>query len=182
MNEKGDIMKKEKKRNAPVTIIMGSDSDRDIMLETANVLKSFGVGYHITVSSAHRSPNRTRQLVKRQEKEGALVFIVGAGKAAHLAGVIAAETSLPVIGVPIESHPFHGIDSLLSTVQMPAGVPVATMATGKAGAKNAALFAVQILAMSDTRLKDKLIQYKSGLEESVESKAINIERLSWLPD
>ncbi|OGL47081.1 MAG: 5-(carboxyamino)imidazole ribonucleotide mutase [Candidatus Schekmanbacteria bacterium RBG_13_48_7] len=165
-----------------ISILMGSDSDKDIMLESANILKTFDVGFDISVTSAHRSPNRTRQIVKQKEQQGTKIFIVGAGRAAHLPGVIAAETCLPVIGIPIETSPFNGLDSLLSIVQMPGGVPVATMATGKTGAKNAALLAIQILALSDDSLKDRLKKYKNELEKSVVTKANSIEKLSWQPE
>jgi len=174
-------MTRKKNDTASVVIVMGSDSDKDIMSEAARTLKDFGIGYEITVSSAHRSPDRTRKLVKQKTRDGIRLFIVGAGRAAHLAGVIAAETHLPVIGVPVESPPFDGLDSLLSTVQMPAGIPVATMATGKAGARNAALFALQILALNDKNLEKKLKSYKIKLAEGVAEKARVMEKLSWYP-
>lgn len=150
-----------------VAILMGSDSDLDLMLEAAKALDQFGVGYEMEVTSAHRSPARTRQFVEKAPERGIKVFIVGAGAAAHLAGVVAAETTLPVIGVPINSSPLAGVDSLYSTVQMPAGVPVATMAIGKAGAANAGVLATQILALSDARLRKKLAEFKSNLSEKV---------------
>ncbi len=128
-----------------VLIIMGSDSDLPIMEEAEKVLKKFKIPYDTTVASAHRSPKRTVKLTTEAEKKGIEVIIAGAGSAAHLAGVIAAHTILPVIGVPIDSSPLKGIDALFSTVQMPPGIPVATMAIGKAGAKNAAILAAQIL-------------------------------------
>ena len=165
----------------PVTIIMGSDSDREILLEACNVLKQFRIGFHITVSSAHRSPDRTRKLIKDSEGAGTRIFIIGAGRAAHLAGVVAAETCLPVIGVPIESGSFKGFDALLSTVQMPAGIPVATMATGNAGARNAALLAVQILALNNDDLREKIAAYKHELAIGVTKKASMIEQDSWEP-
>src|SRR3990172_2723502 len=126
-----------------VTIVMGSDSDLAVMDEAAKVLELFDVPYEMTVSSAHRAPDRTLKIAETAEKRGIKVIIAGAGYAAHLAGFIAAKTTLPVIGVPIDSSALKGLDSLLSTVQMPAGVPVATVAIGKAGAKNTRIFTVQ---------------------------------------
>ncbi|MBI3601201.1 MAG: 5-(carboxyamino)imidazole ribonucleotide mutase [Nitrospinae bacterium] len=153
-----------------VGIVMGSDSDLPVMEEAASVLDSFGVGYEITITSAHRSPDKTREYVRSAEKRGIKIIIAGAGWAAHLAGVIAAETTLPVIGVPIDSSPLLGLDSILSTLQMPSGIPVATMALGKGGAKNAAILAVQILAVSDESLQKKLRAYKKKLADEVEEK------------
>lgn len=150
-----------------VAILMGSDSDLELMLEAAKVLDQFGIAYQVEVTSAHRSPARTRQFVDEAPGRGIKVFIVGAGAAAHLAGAVAAETTLPVIGVPINSSPLAGVDSLYSTVQMPAGVPVATMAIGKAGATNAGVLAVQMLALSDEALQQRLVEYKNGLAEKV---------------
>ena len=139
-----------------VLIVMGSESDREVMNKTAEVLSSFGIGYEIVVSSAHRDPEKTRKLAKEAEKKGINVIIAGAGMAAHLPGVIAAHTKLPVIGVPLPSLPFKGMDSFFSILQMPSGVPVATMSVGNAGAKNAAILAAQILALSDNKLRKKL--------------------------
>ena len=140
---------------APVVgIIMGSDSDLPVMQEAFEVLTNFGIPAEITVASAHRSPQRVSEYARSARRRGLKVLIAGAGGAAHLAGVLAAETSLPVIGVPIESSPLTGWDALLSTVQMPAGVPVATMAVGKAGAGNAAILAAQILAVADSKLQE----------------------------
>lgn len=150
-----------------VAILMGSDSDLELMLEAAKVLDQFGIAYQVEVTSAHRSPARTRQFVDEAPGRGIKVFIVGAGAAAHLAGAVAAETTLPVIGVPINSSPLAGVDSLYSTVQMPAGVPVATMAIGKAGATNAGVLAVQMLALLDEALQQRLVEYKNGLAEKV---------------
>jgi phosphoribosylaminoimidazole carboxylase PurE protein len=134
----------EKKGETPVVgIVMGSDSDLPVMKEAEKVLNQFHVPYEITLSSAHRSPDRTIRYAKSAEERGLEVIIVGAGAAAHLAGVIASETILPVIGIPIDSSPLRGVDSLLATVQMPGGIPVATMAIGKAGAKNAAILAAK---------------------------------------
>jgi phosphoribosylaminoimidazole carboxylase PurE protein len=143
-----------------VLILMGSTSDEAVMEEAAETLKTFGVPFRVTVASAHRSPERVRNLVEEAEKDGCKVFIAGAGWAAHLAGVVASLTVRPVIGVPISSSPLQGLDSLLSTVQMPGGVPVATMAIGKGGAKNAALMAISILALDDDGLKEKLVVHR----------------------
>src|SRR5213592_3591586 len=135
---------------------MGSDSDLSVMQEAVKVLKQFEVGYEIGVYSAHRSPHRTLDYVKSARDRGLKVIIAGAGSSAHLAGVTAAETTLPVIGVPIDSSPLSGWDALLATVQMPPGVPVATMGVGKSGATNAGIFAVQVLAIGDETLTKKL--------------------------
>ncbi len=150
---------------------MGSDSDFPIMEETSKVLEKFGVAHEITVSSAHRSPERTRKYTLGAPKRGIKILIAGAGAAAHLAGVIAAETTLPVIGVPIGSSALNGLDALLSTTQMPGGVSVAGMAIGKAGAKNAGVLAVQILALSDKNLYKKLVKYKKDQAKEVERKS-----------
>ncbi|OLD57880.1 MAG: 5-(carboxyamino)imidazole ribonucleotide mutase [Acidobacteria bacterium 13_1_40CM_2_56_5] len=160
---------------ALVGIIMGSDSDLPIMQEAANVLKQFEIPYEIGVYSAHRSPHRTAEYVKSARQRGLKVIIAGAGSSAHLAGVTAAETTLPVIGVPINSSPLSGLDSLLSTVQMPPGVPVATMGVGKSGATNAGIFAVQILALDDEDLMKHLVEYKEWLEKAVEEKSRKVQ-------
>lgn len=156
-----------------VLIIAASDSDLEIICNAGKVLDEFGVEYEMTVSSAHRSPDRTNQLVEKAQKEGVKVIIASAGMAAHLAGVAAGQFPLPVIGVPIQSGVLQGIDSLLSTMQMPPGVPVATVAIN--GAKNAGILAVQILATSDSGLEGKLIEYKKRLAEEVEVKARKLE-------
>lgn len=158
-----------------VGILMGSDSDLPVMEEAAKVLKEFGIAYEMTVSSAHRTPKRTSDYAKSAQERGIKVIIAGAGSAAHLAGFIAAETTLPVIGVPIDSSPLKGLDSLLSTVQMPGGVPVASMAIGKAGAKNAGLFAAQILATADDRLAKALKAHREEMARQVEAKAEKIK-------
>jgi phosphoribosylaminoimidazole carboxylase PurE protein len=150
---------------------MGSDSDLDTMREAAKILEEFGIEYEIDVSSAHRSPARTSEYARKAAARGIRVIIAGAGGAAHLAGVIAAHTSLPVIGVPIPSTSLHGMDSLLATVQMPAGIPVATVAIGKPGATNAGILAAQILALSSDTLVKKLAAYKEKLVHSVEEKS-----------
>ena len=160
-----------------VGILMGSDSDLGVMQEAVKVLKQFEIGFEIGVYSAHRSPHRTLEYVKSARERGLRVIIAGAGSSAHLAGVTAAETTLPVIGVPIDSSPLSGLDSLLSTVQMPPGVPVATMGVGKSGATNAAFFAIQILAVSDETLAKKLADYKDQLEKSVAEKSKRVQEL-----
>ena len=156
-----------------VAILMGSDSDLPVMEEASKILAEFKVPYEITVSSAHRSPERTAEFARKAAGQGLEVIIAGAGGAAHLAGVIAGHTILPVIGVPMESA-LLGLDSLLSTVQMPAGVPVATVAIGKAGARNAGILAVQILAGKRPDLKKALFRYKAGLAAKVAEQAKKI--------
>lgn len=154
-----------------VLIVMGSDSDMPIMEETGKILNEFGITYEMTIASAHRSPERAARLASGAEKQGIDVIIAGAGAAAHLAGVIAAHTILPVIGVPINSSPLQGLDALFSTVQMPPGVPVAAMAVGKAGAKNAAILAAEIIGRKDARIVKKLKEYKTRMVSEVEKKA-----------
>ncbi len=146
-----------------VLILYGSESDRTTMEETGRVLESFGVAHRLEMASAHRSPDRVRDLVREAPAEGIQVFVAAAGMANHLAGAVAAHTTLPVIGVPLGGASLGGADSLYSTVQMPAGVPVATVAIGTAGAKNAAVLAVQILAISDRGLALKLEDLKLRL-------------------
>jgi phosphoribosylaminoimidazole carboxylase PurE protein len=165
-----------KKNKQLVGIVMGSDSDFPILAEALQVLDSFSVPYEVIVSSAHRSPARTSEYSRTAVSRGIEVIIVGAGSAAHLAGVIASETPLPVIGIPIDSSPLNGIDALLSTVQMPAGVPVATLAIGKAGARNAAIFAVTILSLKDTGLRKKLMSFRSELAAQVEKKSQELQK------
>lgn len=154
-----------------VSIVMGSDSDLDIMREAAKALEDFGIAYEIDVTSAHRSPERTAEHARKAAGRGIRVIIAGAGGAAHLAGVIAAHTTLPVIGVPIPSTSLNGMDSLLATVQMPAGIPVATVAIGKAGATNAGILAAQILGLASESLARKLEALKETLANSVEEKS-----------
>jgi len=161
--------------NAKVLILMGSDSDLPVMEGAAKMLDEFGISYHMTVSSAHRTPDRTLKLVKDAEKSGVKVIIAGAGAAAHLAGVVASHTTLPVIGVPIDSSSLHGIDALYSTVQMPPGIPVATMAVGKAGAKNAAIFTAQIIGLGDPAIAAALKDQKKKMAEEVVKKAKKVE-------
>ncbi len=154
-----------------VLIVMGSDSDLPLMKETGKMLDHFGVPYEMRIASAHRSPELVDEIVSRAEKEGVVAIIAGAGAAAHLAGVIASKTTLPVIGVPIDSSPLKGVDALYATVQMPPGVPVATMAVGKAGAKNAGIFAAQIIASTDKKVERLLKDFKRSLAAEVKRKS-----------
>jgi phosphoribosylamine--glycine ligase len=173
--KKNQKRSKETRNGPKVGVVMGSDSDMDIMQETAAVMKRFGIPYEMTVASAHRSPKRAAEYAASAKSRGIGVIIAGAGHAAHLAGVMAAHTSLPVIGVPIDSSALKGLDSLLSTVQMPPGVPVATVSIGKPGARNAGILAVQILALSDSSLQQKLASFKQEMADQVEEKAKKIE-------
>ena len=157
-----------------VLILMGSDSDAPVMQSAVDALKEFGISSEMTVASAHRSPARVMRLVEEAPGRGVKLFIVGAGAAAHLGGVVAAHTILPVIGVPIDSSALKGMDALLATVQMPPGVPVATMAIGKAGATNAAVFAAQILGVADKGMAKKLDDYKKKLADKVEAAAAKL--------
>jgi 5-(carboxyamino)imidazole ribonucleotide mutase len=154
-----------------VSIVMGSDSDLEIMREAGKALEDFGIAYEIDVTSAHRSPDRTAEYARKAAGRGIRVIIAGAGGAAHLAGVIAAHTSIPVIGVPIPSTSLQGMDSLLATVQMPAGIPVATVAIGKPGATNAGILAAQILALSSEALTTKMAAHKEKLAKGVDEKS-----------
>jgi len=156
---------------ALVSIVMGSDSDLEIMREAAKALDGFGIGYEIDVTSAHRSPERTAEYARKAADRGIRVIIAGAGGAAHLAGVIAAHTTLPVIGVPIPSTALNGLDSLLATVQMPAGIPVATVAIGAPGATNAGILAAQILGLASAAIAKKLDDHKTKLANGVEEKS-----------
>lgn len=158
-----------------VLILMGSDSDAPVMQPAMDLLREFGVSCEMTVASAHRSPARVQRLLDDAPGRGVKVFIVGAGAAAHLAGMVAAHTTRPVIGVPIDSSALNGLDALLSTVQMPPGVPVATVSIGKPGATNAAVLAAQILAVGDPALTDRLERYKGELAEKVERAAERIK-------
>ncbi|MCK9595005.1 MAG: 5-(carboxyamino)imidazole ribonucleotide mutase [Candidatus Omnitrophica bacterium] len=150
-----------------ISIIMGSQSDMETLQGAVDVLKDFGVGFDIRVLSAHRTPQDVERYVEEASEKGTKVFIAAAGGAAALAGVIASHTTLPVIGIPIETRSLKGLDSLLSTVQMPAGIPVASMAIGSAGAKNAALFALQILGTSDKKIRQKMSGYKKDMRAKV---------------
>src|ERR1051326_4026583 len=157
-----------------VLILMGSDSDATTMQPAVDVLKEFGITSEMTVASAHRSPARVLSLVSEAPARGVKVFIVGAGAAAHLAGVVAAHTTLPVIGVPIDSSALKGLDALLSTVQMPPGVPVATVAIGKPGATNAGVLAAQMIALGDAALAGRLRDYKVMLALKVDAAAARL--------
>jgi len=164
-----------KKKTPWVAILMGSDSDLPVMEEAAKVLAEFDIPFEMTVSSAHRSPDRTAEYARKAAERGIEVLIAGAGGAAHLAGVVAAHTILPVIGIPMEST-LRGFDSLLSTVQMPAGVPVATVAVGKSGARNAGILAAQILAGKHPKLKKYLLRHKAALVARVTEQAKKIAK------
>ena len=155
-------------RKPVIAILMGSKSDMDVMSEATRVLAEFNIPFEKRVMSAHRTPDKVRDFVLNAEEKGFKIFIAGAGKAAHLAGMIAAMTLLPVIGVPMPTSDLGGLDSLLSTVQMPGGVPVATTAIGKAGARNAAILAAEILALSDENLKSTLQHYREMMRDQVD--------------
>lgn len=159
-----------------VLIIMGSDSDLPVMEEAAKALHRFNIPCILTVASAHRTPERTLRLVKNAEKSGIEVIIAGAGMAAHLPGVVASHTIIPVIGVPLNASPLGGMDALLSMVQMPPGIPVATVAVGKAGAVNAGLLAAQIMARNNPALARNILDYRKEMALEVEEKAAKIER------
>jgi phosphoribosylaminoimidazole carboxylase PurE protein len=150
-----------------VAILMGSKSDMEEMQRASKMLEELGIGHEVVVTSAHRSPEQTAEYVKSARARGIQVFIAGAGRAAHLAGAVAANTTLPVLGVPLESGALKGMDSLLSTVQMPAGVPVGTLAIGGSGAENAAILAAQILALADERLAEALAARKRKMAADV---------------
>jgi len=157
-----------------ISVIMGSESDLETVQGGIDILKQFKVKAEVKVLSAHRTPKELVQYVEAAPKRGTKVFIAAAGGAAALAGVIAAHTTLPVIGIPIETSSLKGMDSLLSTVQMPAGIPVASMAIGKAGAKNAALFALEILATSDRKMEAKLKKYKADMRDKIKKIKIRV--------
>ncbi len=159
-----------------IGVVMGSDSDLDTMKEALNMLKEFGLEYDVEVMSCHRAPHRAFQYAAEAEKKGYGIIIAGAGGAAHLAGILASLTTIPVIGVPIMTQGLGGLDSLYSMVQMPGGVPVATMAIGKAGAKNAGVLAAQILSLSDSDLRQKLIAYKKKLSDEATLKSSKIKK------
>ncbi len=161
-----------------VGILMGSDSDLPVMQEAAAMLQEFGIEYEMTIASAHRTPKKALEYGQGAEKRGLKVIIAGAGWAAHLAGFIASQTTLPVIGVPIDSSPLKGVDALLATAQMPGGVPVATMSLGKAGAKNAGVLAAQIIATSDVKIANRLKVFKVEMEREVEEKAKRLVAIS----
>lgn len=162
-------------RPALVGVVMGSDSDLPVMEAAVSMLRDFDIPFDITVASAHRSPARAMDYAAGAADRGMKVIIAGAGHAAHLAGVLAAHTTLPVIGVPIDSSCLQGLDALLSTVQMPPGIPVATVSIGKSGAKNAAILAAQMLALGDAVLADRLAAYKKEMATQVEEKAAQLK-------
>lgn len=163
-------------KEAPlVLLMMGSDTDLPTMQEAADILRIFDIPYEMRISSAHRSPERTMTLASEAAGRGIRIIIAGAGMAAHLAGVVAAKTILPVIGVPMPGGALNGLDALYATVQMPGGIPVATMAIGKAGAKNAALFAVQILALSEPHLAELLLRYRVEMDKDLEQKDAELQ-------
>ncbi len=161
--------------NALVNIVMGSDSDLDVMRGSADMLRKFGIPFEITVASAHRSPERAAKLAAGARERGVRVIIAAAGHAAHLAGVLAAHTTLPVIGVPIDSSCLQGLDALLATVQMPPGIPVATMAIGKPGAANAAILAAQIIGVTEGDVAERLAAHKAEMERKVAQRARQVE-------
>lgn len=152
---------------AQVAVLMGSKSDVQVMQAALQILDQFQVVHEVKVLSAHRTPEETRRYVVEAGERGIQIFIAGAGMAAHLAGAVAAHTPLPVIGVPIDSSPLQGMDALLSTVQMPSGIPVATMSIGKAGAKNAAVFAIQILSLQNPDLRQKLAAFRTKMRQDL---------------
>ena len=158
-----------------VAIVMGSDSDFPTLKPAIEILKQFGVGFEVYVASAHRTPAKVKEIASTAEEKGIGAFIVAAGAAAHLGGVIASYTTLPIIGVPVNATPLGGMDALLSTVQMPSGIPVATMAIN--GAKNAAIFAVEIFAVADADLQQKLKAYREDMVKGVEKKAAHVQEL-----
>ncbi|MBU0678758.1 MAG: 5-(carboxyamino)imidazole ribonucleotide mutase [Verrucomicrobia bacterium] len=165
-----------KRKKPSVAILMGSASDWPVLKSSVEVLDDFGVGYDVHVMSAHRTPDEAAEYAGSASGKGFQVVIAAAGMAAHLAGVVAAHTTLPVIGVPMTGGAMDGLDSLLSTVQMPPGVPVATVAIGRAGAINAALLAVQILALSDASLKRKFVNYKRAMKKKVGKADLDIQK------
>ena len=158
-----------------VSIVMGSDSDLEVMREAGRALEEFGIAYEMDVTSAHRAPRKTAEFARSAAGRGVKIIIAGAGGAAHLAGVCAAESTLPVIGVPIPSSSLQGLDALLATVQMPGGIPVATVAIGKAGAYNAGVLAAQMLALSDKSLAAKLAAHKEKLAKGVDEKSAKLK-------
>jgi len=160
--------------NKAISIIIGSQSDLETVREAINVLKEFKVVFEVKVLSAHRTPRELTEYVETAPKRGIKVFIAAAGGAAALAGVVASHTTLPVIGIPIETKNLKGLDSLLSTVQMPAGIPVACMAIGKSGAKNAAIFALEVLGITDKKIQSRLVRYKKTMRTKIKKTRIEI--------
>jgi phosphoribosylaminoimidazole carboxylase PurE protein len=170
------VAKSEKGKTALVGILMGSDTDLPVMNEAGKTLEKFGIGYEMEVVSAHRTPARAHEYATTAVKRGLKVLIVGAGAAAHLAGVMAANTTLPVIGVPLGTSSLNGLDALLATVQMPGGIPVATMAIDKAGAVNAAIFTAEILGLSDPDIAQRLVGHKEELVRGVAEKNARLKQ------
>ena len=170
------MTRNEKARGPAVGILMGSDTDLPVMSEAGKTLEKFGIAYEMEVVSAHRTPARAHEYARTAGKRGLKVLIVGAGAAAHLAGVMAANTTLPVIGVPLASSALNGLDALLATVQMPGGIPVATMAIDKAGAVNAAIFAAEILGLSDPEIGRRLLAHKEELVRGVAEKNARLKQ------
>lgn len=170
------MAKSEKTRGPMVGILMGSDTDLPVMSEAGKTLEKFGIAFEMEVVSAHRTPARAHEYATTAAKRGMKVLIVGAGAAAHLAGVMAANTTLPVIGVPLASSTLNGLDALLATVQMPGGIPVATMAIDKAGAVNAAIFAAEILGLSDPEISRRLVAHKEDLVRGVAEKNARLKQ------
>ena len=166
-------------KKATLSIIIGSDSDLEIVQHTCDTLKNFDVKFDLKILSAHRSPELLKKYIKRIEKNGVKIFIAGAGYSAHLPGVIASYTLLPVIGVPLDSSPLKGLDSLLSIVQMPSGIPVLTTTIGKAGAINAALAAVEILSINDKSLKTKLNKFRTEQSKKIKDKNKLLEKIGY---
>ncbi len=169
-------MTTSKQRTPHVGIVMGSDTDFPMMSETVKTLERFGIPYEVEVLSAHRTPERAHDYATSAASRGLKVIIAAAGAAAHLAGVMAANTTLPVIGVPMGTSSLHGLDALLSTAQMPGGIPVATMSIDKAGAVNAAIFAAEILGICDGEIALKLVQHKEEMAKSVAEKNARLQR------
>jgi phosphoribosylaminoimidazole carboxylase PurE protein len=167
--------RKEPKTTPVVGVIMGSDTDLPVMSEAIRTLEEFGIPLEVEVTSAHRSPERTHQYARTARQRGLKVIIVGAGGASHLAGIVAAETTLPVIAVPVVTTPLAGLDALYSTVQMPAGVPVGVMAVDKPGARNAAIYAAEVLATHDQAVAERLESFKRELARSVEEKSARVK-------
>lgn len=170
------MAKSEKAQAAMVGILMGSDTDLPVMGEAGKTLAKFGIGYEMEVVSAHRTPARAHEYATTAARRGLKVLIVGAGAAAHLAGMMAANTTLPVIGVPMATSTLNGLDALLSTVQMPGGIPVATMAIDKAGAVNAAIFTAEILGLSDPEIARRLVAHKQELVRGVAEKNARLKQ------
>jgi len=162
-------------REVQVGILMGSDSDWPVMREAVMVLKELGIGCEALVLSAHRVPERVAAYARGAAERGLKIIICGAGCAAHLAGAVAAQTSLPVVGVPLAASELNGVDALYATVQMPPGIPVATMAIGKAGARNAGIFAAQVVALADEAVRERLAAFRSRMKEAVAEKSQKIE-------